>query len=427
MVLKVGIYKFQFFYDRFQLNIIRIFCNFLLYFCVILQAEFAYAQIDSSHKLSQPALSFGQFYYGVEFGSIKLRVDEMATITSAGETEFTMAKLILGTFYASGKLDSYIAVPLKRQVAVGDFKGNFSTGIEAGYRYYPLALAKNYTSPFIGAGLSFPNYTFHTAEGKGNKKYHVAFPIMAGYGFLLGNAQFDVGIRRALRQDGKYYFTSDREGYFYAESDEFFLNYKHPSHYASTKQKKQQSDKSFSGFHPFLGLAPSVAWFTQGNDADNTHPALSSSNYGAFMNEYVVGMVIKPESWQGDKRLIAQFSHRPIDIDLEAYGKKFNYKMESNGVEMLWSPFMRFGLAPFIGAGITNNRMNFTDNDNQKYQGRQNQYSWVFGWDILPDFQRNFYLRFAMRYQSKVILHDHGREIKFPNFEVNYINFVWQY
>ena len=130
---------------------------------------------------------------------------------------------------------------------------------------------------------------------------------------------------------------------------------------------------------------------------------------------------------RADRRLMAQFSYRPIDIDLQAYGKSVNYKNDSRGVEILYNPLIMFGLAPFIGVGRFSNKMEYTDSRGDTYYDQKDNMGWLLGWDILRKPDSHFYVRFLARYQHKLIFDHPEREIKFPNAEINYIGFVFQY
>ena len=66
------------------------------------------------------------------------------------------------------------------------------------------------------------------------------------------------------------------------------------------------------------------------------------------------------------------------------------------------------------------------------YQDTQAKGSFLLGWDVLPNKNANFHIRFGLRYMGKSILRDdtkkrdnmmmaEAREVKFPNLEVSYI------
>ena len=263
----------------------------------------------------------------------------------------SLAKINIGMFYLSGRIDSYFSIPQNAEAEFSDYRGKFSTGIEGGYRYYPLKLTNSYGSPFIGLGLAFPNYHFASKHGKGVKKFGVSVPLSAGYGFLWGRGQVDIGVRYAFGQKGEYYFAPDTKRAFDAEGQEFFINYKHLTNYQTTAQQESSKDFSdyYKGLHLYATIAPSVSWFTQGRDKGNPDLALDSSGYGNFNMDYSLGVLT--HLGQKNRRLMAQFSYRPIDIDLQAYGKSVNYKNDSLGVEILYNPIIMFGLAPFVGVG----------------------------------------------------------------------------
>ncbi len=389
----------------------RVFALFIIYFfCVASKAQ---------------SLSSGQFYYGVTGSTIKLKIDEIVDITAADETEFLVGKLLLGNFYANGHVDSYITIPFRRSFDLGDMKGKFSPGIEAGYNIYILPLGKSGHSPFIGVALSFPNYSFFTNAGKGSRKYTVALPVQVGYGFLSKYGQVDIGARYAYGQAGDYYFSPAQQGAFDARYAELFVNYKKITN-AKITEVGAGALPPRKDWWLFFGLGLSSAWFTQGNDAQQTEKSLSPSSYGQPIGEVTLGMV-RVFSHQRRQRLIMQYSYRPIDVKLEAYEKQVRYQQIGQGLEFLYNPFIKSGIAPFIGLGLNYNKMRFIDYDNTIYQDTQQQGSFLLGWDVLPNKNANFHLRFGARYMRHAILHDEQRQVKFPNLEVSYVNLIWQY
>ncbi len=387
----------------------------------------AVAQQASSVAVQEDALSFGQFYYGFSASTLRLQTDEIDGITEPASENIVVGKLLLGNFYANGHVDSYITIPFKRSFELGDVKGKFSPGIEAGYNFYLRPLGQTHHSPFLGIALSFPNYEFFTSAGKGSRKYDIALPIQLGYGFYGNKGQIDVGIRRAYGQSGDYYFSPDEETRFQAEYPELFLNYKYVTNAKITKvgadAKPPRKD-----WWPFLGIGLSSAWFTQGNDVHNQEKSLSASGYGQPIGEYTVGLV-RAFSEEKSKRLILQYSYRPINIEYKAYEKSVIYQLDSRGVELLYNPRISAGIAPFFGLGINDNKMVFTDEKGQTYQDEQQQMSVLLGWDILPNPNAGFHLRFGLRYMQEAILsvEEENKQIKFPNLEVSYVNLVWQF
>ena len=381
--------------------------------------------------INAQSLSSGQFYYGASGSTVKLTIDEIDGITEADEAEFVVGKLILGNFYANGHVDSYIAFPFRRSFDIGDIKGKFTPGIEAGYNIYLLPLGKTGHSPFIGAALSFPNYDFFTNAGKGSRKYTVALPVQVGYGFFDENGQIDIGFRYAYGQAGDYYFSPEQQGSFDARYAELFVNYKKVTN-AKMTEVGAGALPTRKDWWLFFGLGLSSTWFTQGNDVQQMEKSLSPSSYGQPIGELTLGAV-RAFSQERSKRLIMQYSYRPVDVKLDAYEKRVRYQQIGQGLEFLYNPFVKSGFAPFFGVGLNHNKMRYTDQNDVIYQDTQQKGSFLLGWDVLPNKNANFHLRFGLRYMGESILRDEetdnieAREVKFPNLEVSYVNLIWQY
>ena len=382
-------------------------------------------ELSDSHSAGDDApLSFGQLYYGVNLSQAHIDIEPIEGITPATEQNVLFSKVSIGSFYANGHVDSYLVIPFRSRVDFGEVQGKFSPGIEGGYNFYLRPLGQTRQSPFVGIGLSFPNYQFFTPHGKGVKKYDIALPVYAGYGFFNQAGQFDVGVRYAYGQDDDYYFSADQQGYFNAQHPEFFVNYKYISKSKLTEvgDNVRKNDKAWRGF---FGAGLSSNWFTQGHDV-GTDNDISSSGYGEPITEYMLGTIY---SYTENKRLILQYTQRPTDITLESYGKKTRYQMDSRSVELLWNMTRWSGMAPYVGFGVNRNKMQFTDQQQEKYSGTEQQNALLLGWDVLPDPNAHFNVRFSLRYMKQAILKDEAsnQTIKFPNLEVSYVNAIWQF
>ena len=123
-------------------------------------------------------------------------------------------------------------------------------------------------------------------------------------------------------------------------------------------------------------------------------------------------------------------SYRPQKFQTEGFGTKHSYSNNSLAFEVFQSFWDYHGFVPFVGLSYALNQLKFTE----KMQGsltketeNLNVFGALFGWDILPTHQSSWFLRTTLRYYPEIAIETKQEKVQFPNFEFNFIQFVYQF
>ena len=297
--------------------------------------------------------------------------------------------------------------------------------METGLKIYPFRLNNNTIRPFFGIAFNFKSYYTELNGIRGAENKKIDYPIQAGLTYLLNPLILSLGVKKSSLKD-EYYVDRKEKRKVYLGGTSIFASLS----FAYDTTKNPSYNIIDSSFYPYIGLGPSSSWLVSGNGNYllKNYPYLAKNVNSSVYPEFSLGFELRDDFG----RNIFNLSYRKIKSSLKGYGTKAEYKRTSFALEYMHTLFNYQGFIPYIGPSLAFDKLNFKLVDKQKLIVNKSKNKVFFGintgWDIIPKKGANWFLRTNLRYYKSISLDlGKGRNVNFPNFEFNFIQFIYRF
>ena len=383
-------------------------------------------QNNFPYENKKDRFSFAQLYLSLDIwnASLEFPYIDSNNFKKRANRNIQGLGLTIGGFHYWGLFDFYVGFPfIKNEHEPIDFK--FTPSIETGFKYHPLTIQNNKFSPYLGLAFSFLAYQ----QDNKNKKRLLTFPVTAGVVFSHNPFSFELGTRYIQNSNFEYYIEKNNKASVSLNQPSYFLSIKWVDDVSLQGRDKIQTDLE-KGFYYYLGIGPSASWLTN-NDPyiSENHPSFNPHNNPTSFPEFSLGLLWK---WQNQLgyRTIFNISHRPQKLIKAGFNEKHTYNNNSTAFELLQSFWDYEGFVPFLGISHSYNKLHFERQAQQDplFISETKEFTGiVFGWDIIPRHRTEWYLRTTLRYYPEIALNLNNEDrVLFPNFEFNFIQFIYQ-
>ncbi|MEM9985659.1 MAG: hypothetical protein AAF804_11270, partial [Bacteroidota bacterium] len=126
-------------------------------------------------------------------------------------------RLSIGGTHFWGHCEFYVSFPLVNLLSqdIGEESQiASSSGIETAFKVYPWRLERKKVRPFIGSGMSVPNWRLTQGEQRGAFISKTIVPLMGGLTYQRGNLLYELGGRYRLGRDQAYYLDRTQSSVF---------------------------------------------------------------------------------------------------------------------------------------------------------------------------------------------------------------------
>ena len=397
--------------------------EFLLFGCLFIFSTFggqlAFAQEEKLvFEEDQDRFNFAQMHLGYEYGLFDLTIP---TLKGEIEQQAEIHSIIFGGWHFWGMADFYVAFPWKKYEDKGR---NFSPGVETAFRWYPSPITNNKFRPFLGIGFAFTNYQ---QANNAPAKTVISYPINAGLSIANRSFQLEFGVRYQQNSEFDYHISSSQTGSFSIKNPSVFIALKRVVDTTLPSKRFGQVNQK-SGTYPFFGIGPSSAWITDGKNSYFDANAAWIDNDVAVnvFPEFSLGVHWK-NSESLSQRVILGVAFRQFDYTLRGFGSHYKLSYNSYAVEIAQTLFDYHGFVPFVG--LSYNSFNVAVSGDLEAKQSDTVVGALFGWDILPVGSRApWTLRTNLRWYPQIeLVTDDKKTIAFPNFEFNFIQWVYQF
>lgn len=381
------------------------------------------------YEIEKDRFTFAQMYLAVDYSQYAIT----SPLSTGGDhsSSLFVPSVTIGALHYWGLADFYVNFPFKQDYASDGISYAFSPGIETGFKYYPISIQNNSLRGFVGTAFTFPSYSQKTNRNQGADKSKVTFLGLIGVSYTLSPFMFDIGIKYTPDNSLDYYISPTEAREMTYSKSAFYISTKWYTDTTTRSRKTRGWDADLpKGIYPYVGIGPSSAWsMNDSSFVDNLYPYLDIQNDPTVFPELSAGIHLKTIDRKGH-RTIFNVSYRPQTIEQEGFGVKNKYTNSSLAFEAFQSFWDYNGFVPFAGVSYALNQLEF-EATRASNKTKQTEYSrdlgLVFGWDILPTQQRSWFLRTTLRYYTDISIATKEGEIQFPNFEFNFIQFIYQF
>lgn len=320
-----------------------------------------------------------------------------------------------------GAFDFYVFFPLSIHFQIDGLKQTYSPGIETGFKYYPKPIENKKLRFYLGAAFALPQY-----QQKNKVEIQkITYPLNLGLTYATKPFLIDFGIKWTDNNDFIYYTTETERKKVEVSDLSYALSFRWVKDISLSGRERNQGDLA-KGIYYYFGIGPSAAWLLEEDVyIKKNQPAFSITENVHVFPEISLGIVWKNIEKKGH-RSILNISQRPQNLQVKGFGRTNIYRNNSTAIEFLQSFWDYNGFVPFLGGSYNINRLYF-ETEEKSYQKTNNSFGLIFGWDILPTHTTNWYLRTVLRYYPEISLEIDGGKILFPNFEINFIQYVYQF
>ncbi len=362
--------------------------------------------------------NFAQMHLGYEYSQMNLKIP---TITNPIEEQAEIHNIVFGGWHFWGMADFYLAFPVQTHEEKGR---TFSPGVETAFRWYPTPISVDKLRPFLGIGFNFTKYQ---QDPNAPNKTNIGYPINAGLSLANRNFQLELGVRYQQDPSFNYFISTSQQRTFEAENTSFFVAIKRIVD-TTVRAKRHGQINQKTGFYPFVGVGPSAAWITAGENSyfkQNT-PWIDGDVAINIFPEISAGVHWK-NSATLSHRTIFQVAWRQFNYTLKGYESHYNLGYNSFAFEIAQTLFDYHGFVPFVGLSYNNVKTSISGDISSKEN--LSLIGALFGWDILPIGTRSpWALRTNLRWYPKVELTlEDDQTVAFPNFEFNFIQWIYQF
>jgi outer membrane protein W len=339
----------------------------------------------------------------------------------------------IGGLHFWGKADFYVSFPVKSFLLVKDHKAyyRFSTGISTGARFYPIKVTRNKIRPFVGINWSTPSYVQQTKDSAiGTQILKSVYMVEAGFRHTSKKYRlFDISVQYMPNHSFQYPLSRNQFEKINFPSLSFKIGYKflfdftqgNNMDYLDRFYTYLKEKKKISGFT--IGIGPSSAFIlSKSSYLTDERPFLQNPLPANIFADAGLGYYWhKPD-------IEFRISYRNIIQKQEAYNLEQSIKRRSIALEAFKFMFDYKGFVPFIGAGVSYEKLNYKEVDYGLETLNITKATItpviVFGWDIRPSRAEVFVLRTNLRYSPTLNLQLKNKDLALDHLEINFIQLV---
>ena len=371
---------------------------------------------------------FAQMNLGVDFryfsnnGCSATNTNNGLTYTYT-PTSTSEARLIIGGTHFWGHADLFVAFP------IANFqKGNFTSGVETGGRYFPWRIQNKRFAPFIGMSIGLSDYQ----QAQGARITQVEYPIHTGVYYNYKNHLFELSAGYRANHQLRYYHSLTNAAVHTTPRFYFAIGYKFMIETTVGAEKdwlsgrtKRLTDslskqKRLNGYT--FSLGPSSVFFH--------HPSSYNSRNLPFIGEHKVA--IFPEAGIGyywhKPDIFINLAYRQYKSQVTAYNYRQTVKRKALTLEACKFLFDYHGFVPFLGVNLSYENLSvattnpFNETQTASHEGIAPGIT--FGWDIRPNRLLPIYLRTTLRYYPTLHVKIDQQQFNLKQLEFNFIQVV---
>jgi len=401
---------------------------FLFPFFVLAQP---YEKTKTRHRFAQT--TFGLDLYGMAGGS-SVFANTDSTLQNFDISPSLSPRIHAGGLHFWGHLEFYFNINLARIALKKDpVKVKNTVSDVIGVKYFPWAVKFGRPTFYIGSGLTGISFYQLGANGTTGQYNKLVLPATLGLFHYNRKWGYDVSFTYLYGAETKFY--ASKKMYSAIQTPPFVLNVGIRKMFETTgsAEKDYLSGKEDSVFKMMrkqrklsswiVGIAPSSAFYLREacNNA-STYDFIGKGLYSIFP-EVAVGYYYDPLS------VNLVLTSRYINKTKKAFDIQQNFQRLALGFECFWQFANYNGFAPYAGANLSYETLNFKEKSNagsSSFSFTGFKPGIVMGWDILVSKYQPFTLRTNVRYFPNlgIDIGDH-KKMWFDQIEFNFIELLF--
>lgn len=383
---------------------------------------------DKRHK-------FAKAYFGVSTHTV-LGMRNGSFLNSSGAIQsfersgFLSPAINVGSTHFWGYADFFVSFNTRNiKFEEDELENDLGMSIFTGLKVYPFPLTENTIRPYLGYKFSPFSYEQKNIVGQGYKFTQVKSVFDIGVAIQLprfylsleysriANPAFDTYISRTIKSGDK----------FPSQVLQLGVNYSIEMTKKISTQKNKDATDFFSAsnnYGLFLAVGPSSAFPIVSSDyITDLYPFLNDKEFPSIFLDYGLGYHFTKLDF------ITALSFRQMNQTRAAYDFELRINRKSLLLETYKFIGDYHGFVPYLGAGISYENLQLSEYDEggETAQLIKNKLSpsIVFGWDIRPSVQGDWWLlRTNLRYSPFLDLENQGKSLSLQHLEFNFIQFV---
>lgn len=360
------------------------------------------------------------------------------TVRATSLSPTTIPRLTIGGIHFWGHADFYVSFPLpirwsSRPDAFSVLR--YTHGIETGVRIYPLRLAPERISPYVGASFRMMSYGHQTAGTNYTHGFpeveRMAMPLQAGLTYTTPKYLMTTGVHYHPKSTLSYPISPTAFGSTslspvsitiglirYIDTDRSMAS---PNSIAQLNRKHELLKRHNRLSAWYTGIGPSAAMprpLGRSSYIQHNYPYLRGEAIGGFMPDLTVGRYFyKPD-------LNIGLSYRTMGAHISGFDADLRFRRHSFMVETYKYLFNYLGFAPYLGSTVSLEQLSMNDNERRHIQIKPS-IGLIFGWDIRVTNTGTSLLRTNLRWIPNLKLTVGAEQIMFDNIEFNFIQYVY--
>lgn len=372
------------------------------------------------HRFAQLEVGFTQ-YIAPQAG--ETQVLENGTVKNIQYGNKNTTAIFIGGTHFWGHADFALTIP------IASFGDGMKYGVDLQAKYYPWRIEKNKLRPYVGISMN----PFSYQQNDGPKVSKTYFPLMAGFNFMKGNNQFELGAVFNYKRDFDYAISRTQLGMAKIQPFIIGATYKYTLETTGgvekdwrngTTAKRTKALAAAGKLNSFsLAVGPTSAFRIKSSNYLKTKYAFAGEhNYKTTLELGAGYYWHKPD-------VQANIAYRTFKSKIDAYGYHQDAKRTAITLEAYKFLFDFHGFVPFIGPSLSYENLTINEKDGNNatvtntFKGVQPGIT--FGWDIRPDRLQAFLLRTNLRWQPNLnVTMNDGSKNALDQLEFNFIQLV---
>ncbi len=378
---------------------------------------------------------FAKSYFGVD-GILTPKYGSSAFLKGDGSKQdftregFFTPAINIGATHFWGFTDIYISIPI-RNIAFRsqEIETSSDYGVFTGIRLYPLQLTDQKLRPFIGCKFSPLYYEQGTLSNQNASLTKVKSVLDIGIGYRMPKAYIHIAYNRVLNPGLEIPIARDIK-----TSTSFPKGFFNIGVNWMIETTRTSQNETFKKLNEYFGNTSKYGWFVAIGPS-SAFPVVRS-NYiqesKNFLDDLAMPAIF-PDMALGyhfsKQELTAAFSYRPLSqfrgaLDFQQALKRKSYLLEA--YKFLGD---YHGFNPFIGGGISYERLSLREADAKTLVRDEDQSLFTpvltFGWDIRPAKKHDIWLlRTNLRYAPLLNFKADDLDLSLQHIEFNFIQVV---
>ncbi|MCC5917356.1 MAG: hypothetical protein JJU02_08505 [Cryomorphaceae bacterium] len=396
----------------------------LLVFCTFSEVE-AQPYIEGGktrHRFAQLTLGtdFRRFHSG---DAHTYMIDDLGLMQQSPLNPHLENRIIIGGTHFWGHADFFIAIPF---TSFGN--SGFSTGVETGAKYFPLAIERNKIRPYVGVSMVSNRYK----QGEGAEVNRFRYPAKVGVVYGYRDFLFDLGMGYQFQNTIPYYINTTQmvkvktQTLWFSIGLTFMLDNTLNAEEEWLSGRTQRvteilaERKRLNGFS--IGAGFSSTFFLKPASHNASEMPFIDQHSSAVFPEFGLGYYWhKPD-------VHINLAYRKIESTISAFEHLQTARRNAITLEGFWFFADYQGFAPFIGPAISFESQKVIETyPDGRGQGGFSGFKpgLIFGWDIRPNRIQTWYLRTNLRYFPAMdVAMPSGKSFSFDQLEFNFIQLV---